>query len=630
MQAEIIQQLTGITVVLALSYAAGWLLWAPFGPAGRDDALSCFGKLALGAVSLTTGFAVFHTGGRTVCLGFVLIYLGALAKINKGYSRTKKTQIEWKELLLVFMAAFAYLVIQWLTNQYFNPAVASLGDEDYGIYAATAEYLKQAGVERPSPWYELSGIASTRLAEPYHYPDLWLAAITQSARLSTLSAYNYVYLPVVCSICFAANRAVITRYSGGRLTGFFIPFLAIYFPAMFWGWPFSGGYNYPIWIWAKTAPAYWLLAGALMLIRDKKGRIPALAVLSGLPVLNAVYAPVTGIFFLVIAGWSLFREGRKWTQILADLLIPVFAAGFLTGFYAFYGEWVVGSESARIPLDAYAWRAIRGWSAAVVKHLVFVWPLFLLAAALFYRDRTRMKAEGKFLGTWLILVLSGVFCKGIFNANGEVEQFFLLTANPLAAISFVFLTGLSFEVSGKRRDLSTYTFGILFVLIWSFVQVAFIRPQHPVVNGNFLKDAIAGLNGKNPIGAALADPEQENFYTADPRMCLFGSFLGLTGKGYWVNALSVPENEEQFRFPERTGAIRRSPFFRFIRDQKRKGDFVDYSHAQMDFIQQQAIDFVVVEKGAEIPLPIQHCAQKTLTDPLTGVRLLILGRPCAY
>ncbi|HMQ87562.1 MAG TPA: hypothetical protein PKB07_08250, partial [Flavilitoribacter sp.] len=405
MQAEIIQQLAGITVVLALSYAAGWLLWAPFGPAGRDDALSCFGKLALGAVGLTTGFAVFHTGGRTVCLGFVLIYLGALLRINKGYSRTIKTQIEWKALLLVFMAAFAYLVIQWLTNQYFNPAVASPGDEDYGIYAATAEYLKRTGIERPSPWYELSGIAATTLAEPYHYPDLWLAAITQSGSLSSLSSYNYVYLPVVCGICFAANRAVITRYFKGKLKVFLISFFAIYFPAIFWGWTFSGGYNCPVFIWAKAAMAYWMLAGALMLVREKNGRRPAFMLLSGLPVLNAVYAPVVGIFFLVTAGWSLFKNSRKRSGFLADLLVPALVAGFLVGFYAFFGDLVIGSENARIPAGEYAWRSVRGWSAAVIKHLVFVWPLFLLAAALFYRDRTRIKAEGKFLGTWLILVL---------------------------------------------------------------------------------------------------------------------------------------------------------------------------------------------------------------------------------
>ncbi len=638
---EVLAQATGVFIRIVMVYGAGWLLWAPLGIRKVDWAIACFGKLALGAIGITVGLAVFYTKGVTVCWALAGLYLAAVWLRQKdGYRGGSEIQVEGRGLFLVILASLSYLGAQWLANDYFNGSVAHFGDEDYGIYAIAAEYLKQTGVERPSPWYELSALAATGKPEPYHYPDLWLAGFCMPAGMPSLTGYLYVFIPFACGVCFVGNIAVFRTFYPGGGDGILIAFFSLFFPAMFYGYNFSAGYQYPVFIWSKIVLTYWVMAAGWLLWRTECASLGFLT-LAVLPVLNIIYGPAIFLMFLGLAWVENCKGLPFWRDFARSWVIPFFAAAFLLIYYWRAGNWTVGSENIRLSWNEYIWRMIRGWFAAVVKHLVFVWPLYLTAFLIWLRNKTFFVQERRAVQWWIILFISGILVKGFFNSNVEVDQFFTVIANPLAALGFIvsagfFITGANFfyfkQINDPARFLrEKFLFAGLIgsIFLWSFLQITVIRPQHPgSVSKDFLEEAMHALSGKKSFGGAIANPATLNPYSSNPRMCLYCNFLGMAGKGYWVNSLSVAADESGIRFLERKGAIMRSPFYRFIQTQKRSGIYKSYEQAQLDFINEQEMDFIVVEKGARVPEKIQACAGKTIEDPLSGTRLIILNRPC--
>lgn len=633
---EVWHQFTGILIRLSAAYGVGWLLWLPLGIRKAGWAVTCFGKMALGATGISAGMAIFYTNGITVCWALAGLYLAAVWFRQKSARWAwSESRIEWRGIGWAALASMGYLAAQWLTNDYFNGSVVHLGDEDYGIYAQAAEYLKQAEVERPSPWYELFAEAATGKPEPYHYPDLWLATWCLPSALPSLAGYLYVFIPLACGVCFLANLAVLHTFFPGNAKGTWIAFFSLFFPAMFFGFDFSVGYQFPVFILSKLVLAYWILSAALLLWRIEFKSLCFL-VMGGLPVVNIIYSPVVLVTFLALIVLEKPWESFKLKKIGPKLVIPIITAAFLLSFYRLADEWLSISKNFQFSWLEYFWRTARGWIAAVVKNLVFVWPVYLMAFWIRFNQRRFWKNENRAL-EWLgVVIMSGIFVKGIFNANFEVNQFLMMVVIPSLTLGFIVLSGVFIEKKNfypnllEKRNSSRGRQGIiLVVLFWSFFQITLTRSTvQNFVGRKFLENSAVALQEKNPIGVAISNPVNENVFSTDPRMCLFGNFLGMVGKAYWVNSLSVPSGESEIRFPERKGAILRSPFYRYIQAQKQSGLFKDYEQACLDFIHAYNIDYLVVEKGAPIPEKIQTCANQTLEDPLSGTRLIILNRPC--
>jgi hypothetical protein len=104
-------------------------------------------------------------------------------------------------------------------------------------------------------------------------------------------------------------------------------------------------------------------------------------------------------------------------------------------------------------------------------------------------------------------------------------------------------------------------------------------------------------------------------------MFLFATELKTIGKGKWVNSISVPEDLNNFEFPERISDVSSSPFYNFIQQQKNNNTFINYKTAQKNFIQQNDIDFILLENGAVLPQELESILSKIYVDDVSQIRL---------
>lgn len=238
---------------------------------------------------------------------------------------------------------------------------------------------------------------------------------------------------------------------------------------------------------------------------------------------------------------------------------------------------------------------------------------------------------------WSLLFLIALFFEASSAASAltnKYNDYFQISENLHTSLSGLAIIWILIRLIATNRPISKLRVSAIVLLCiqlsYGFISTVFIYQQRDsVYASHFINNVSERLPGKNSIGVSINNLDILTTYNADPRMCIFCNFLKKVGDGYWANQISVPEKIENLKFMERKQAVELSPFYRFIQKQKKEGKYQGYEKAQLDFIDRYKVDFAVVEVGAPIPPQILSCADTVLVDNHSGVRLVLLKRPCS-
>ena len=280
----------------------------------------------------------------------------------------------------------------------------------------------------------------------------------------------------------------------------------------------------------------------------------------------------------------------------------------------------------------YVYRFFRGLASGALRFFLFEFVTVWLFAVSIRRWGNLALPERQVI-IWGIGLWGGaLLAKATFNhASAEVNQFFYLVANPLASIGMLFLGLVLYKLcqvpmlSARRWIFLT---AYLVLAIPFFHTLLSFQQRDSVVSTSFLKTLSKSLEGKNRLGVFLPNPQYLDTYRADPRMCTFCNFLKLTGKRYWVNSISTPVDTLGLPFPDRTNAIMMSPFYRYANKESNRNSSLEV--LQLSFIYDNQVDFVVVERGVNLPEILDVCVLKTVKDSISGHIVYILDKPCGY
>ncbi len=135
-----------------------------------------FQKLTIGLITVVSAYAIYNTSGKTILLLNFLLGGGLILynkkQINLKFFK-KRIRID-KEVKYVVIALTILYVLQLNTMfSIFNGDV-KLINPDYSFYSRLSEYLNISGNENSTIDYFLS---SNDSVSPYHFFDLWLAAM---------------------------------------------------------------------------------------------------------------------------------------------------------------------------------------------------------------------------------------------------------------------------------------------------------------------------------------------------------------------------------------------------------------------------------------------------------------------
>ncbi|MFT4696369.1 MAG: hypothetical protein ACI8RY_001544, partial [Urechidicola sp.] len=202
------------------------------------------------------------------------------------------------------------------------------------------------------------------------------------------------------------------------------------------------------------------------------------------------------------------------------------------------------------------------------------------------------------------------------------QQLYQVLINPLFTILYVILFSFTIKKFEGKKKLLIYSLIFIQGLSSFYIITNNFQQRGNPVGNDFLSEIKEALKNKNPIGVFLKDSEkEENHFRVSTYMFLFATELKTIGKGKWVNSISVPEDLNNFEFPERISDVSSSPFYNFIQQQKNNNTFINYKTAQKNFIQQNDIDFILLENGAVLPQELESILSKIYVDDVSQIRL---------
>ncbi len=616
-------------------YYLGWLLLLPFKRREVESHQEYYIKLLLGTLGVIGGYALYYTSFQSIFLILPFCYLFFLWKYRrKSFPSDKANGNVWKYHAISMLVLTALLLIQLFRNDYFNEEIEFFSDVDFPIYATISEYLMQTGLETSSPWYSLASDSKLLKPQPYHFGDLWLGAfcLSSSFELSSIKKYAYILCPLLGALSFWAIKSFFREKNSffELVLIFLLNISAVYFLANHY--LFQGLYC-NTYTSTKTFSLFLLLPISIGFIKSKLYSLAAFCIITS-SLFNILFLPslLSGIFFLTI--YWLTNKSKKTANFFVWLFPAIFLVTYILLFYLFIGTSFIGLVPTELNLTEYLYRVIRGFASGSFRFILFEIPFMLIVFSL-WKNRRLLSSEHKSIIILVFGILTGGLAgKAFFNMQeSEIDQVFYMVANPVAIIFVAYFLGLRQNWRQKLRiQLNFYPEIItgLFVLV-SFVNLLFFFHQRDTQASKvFVHQIHNALNDKNKLGASISNLENENIYTNDPRMCLFCAPLKAIGNGYWAHDIQIESSLDSLAFPEKRNAISIAPFFQFMQQQKADNTWQTIAYSQIDFINKNAIDFVIIKKGASYSDFLQNCATETIVDSLSGTTVLILQRPCAY
>lgn len=637
---EVFQIYSDLLIHFILLYSLGVLLLAPFKKLDWPRHHLFFLQLVLGILGVTSGYAIYFTMGHTVLVIIPLLYMITLSSFFD--SKLGSFYIFRKEFFISISVLSLLLGIQFFRNDYFNPVLISYSDIDFGIYATVSEYLMHTGLEISSPWYANSSLGLHLVPQPYHYGDLWLSAYCLSSLfdLPSLSAYVYVFVPLISMMAFWGIMSLLVpqkKYGGKQL----IFSLALTLLNVGIYHAITRGLYCNVFTAPKTFFLLLLSSIAILFLQKRNywltGICLAFIPLSNILFLPAIYGSL-GLIFLY-----LFVSNRAHLKSLFPLfLVPVLGLIYITSFYLLFGKLFTGVSSVETDGFDYIYRLIRGIGSGAVRLLLFEFP-FLILVSLIIPIWRKLKEKHQLVFVLLAgYIAGGLAGKAIFNLQeSEIDQVFYLVANPTVIIFLAYFLGLS-----EWRSTFKYALWATYVLmLFSIINLLFFFHQKDTLGSKkFVEEVRKTLNDKNKIGVSISNPQLENIYTYDPRMCTYCGVLKMIGQDYWIHRLDLVPSLDSLKYPEKRNSVSIAPFYQFMKQQKKNGQWKNlaqlsaepvyskdrWHEAQIDFIHSMKADFIVLEKEVQLPMHLSTCVEKEMHDPISGTSIILIKRPCAY
>ena len=301
------------------------------------------------------------------------------------------------------------------------------------------------------------------------------------------------------------------------------------------------------------------------------------------------------------------------------MTLGIFIFYFLFGRYNTYYD-----ATSNIELTNYLKEfMITSFRDVLARAVFFYMPIIILMSWV-WMNRSQLSVFEKQIFSFSGVLLSvTIFFRGLLNYNHESLQISQIIFNPILTILLLFIFTIlvknKFFIKKYKRWI--YVLIIIHLSSSTYVLLNKYTQREHIGSLDFLNRMEIELKELSPLGVFIRFSAETDFHSVSPHLCHFAEPLKLIGKNKWVNSISVPENLEDFPFPERISSIADAPFFKFIQDQKKRGVYISYSNAQKEFIEINNIDFVLIEEGVTLSKELKSIIEKIITDESSGIRL---------
>lgn len=596
----------------AAAYVSGHLLLHVCGLAPRKDA--ALWNYVAGLVLLTSVYATVHAHGRSILALNLLLF--AMAVVFKRQGRTGTTASPasllrglWpagKEAIWGLLALSFIFLLNLSMLFDLRHGVARLLNKDYSFYARLAASLRDHGVENTLVEVFLPFKGSLG---PYHYFDVWLAA-----GISDLTGFHDQFALAIQanSILFFGSflgatallreldvHNVIRSSVAKMLLALSLLFITV------------AKWLYPVWIpllnmdvWGasmfampKNAIVYVLLFPmVLALIRGQWMTLSLLAC-----VLATAYTPVAPVVFLTVGTlllWAVWQKLTTLGQVLRCFIPMVVLTIAIAAFYSMLGDQGQTGFTASDPISySLTPLAIKTMVNIAGKSSLQIFITTIPFLLLGYWALRRVDVIRRILLLFVLTAFFGLLIYAVMHAMHDSVQLWSIIYLPVANIfiwCILILTLLHYKFGRPQQAVA-----LLFLLALVYMNVPALHAYKSPTGLEY--DPITLVPGTSPTFAFITDKDDYSSVFTKLEDVYIGSTHSLMRQfdPLYITCISnqIIPSDNEFQADRQKS----STFLRYVEELKAKGEFTNYEQAQIQFVQQFKVDYLLMSRQRPLP-----------------------------
>ena len=607
----IIKHLFFLSISFLGVYLIGHLLLSFFYKDSKDK---LFQKLVIGVTILPFIYAVYKTNGVTV-LSLTILIATIFIYHKRELITISSISSFWKRFLTVdkgFVATYIALIIFYFIqlNSMFDlsTGIPLAIDKDYSNYARVARYLRDFGIENRNIEYFLIDKGGVTI---YHYTELWFSAFTsQLLNIHSQYALHLFVYPILLAVVYSGIILLISRVKSilkmnntltdNKLFSYITPYF-FFTLSMFASLYPNNIELLKMDLWATSILSmpkllYVYVYSICMVLFVLKEDYFSLSIVACL--LSISYSAITPALFFAISlffFYSFLFQKKSLKITLLNFYPLVITAISILIFYMVFGEKDGVTPSFLELINNYT--SINAYQTfiniigkTIIQIIITSSPIIILW--LFLRKKINSELS-RFL---IFIVLSGVFFYAILHQMHDAIQLWANLYVPFVNI-FAFVVLIIGLVSISDKKLIIPNILILVILFFGInTRFPFRKINNPLnmVNTSLLDDEM-------PKFAFIKEKEDYKDYYSNFDQVYAGATHTLMRKydPLLIVCLSThninSENEKLYRFNKN------ATFEKYMRLLKEKDVYKNIEQAQINFIKEFEIDYLLSYKNRDLP-----------------------------
>lgn len=622
----------------AAAYISGHLLLHVCGLAPRKDA--ALWNFVAGIMLLTTAYATVHAHGRSILASNLLLF--AMAVVFKRQGRTEASssptpflrtlwptgkEAIWSLLALSFIFLLNLSVLFDLRN-----GAARLLNKDYSFYTRLAASLRDHGVENTLVEAYLPFKGSLG---PYHYFEVWLAAgISHLTGFHdqfalALQANSLLFFGSFLGAMALLRELDVHMVIRSSVTKMLLALSLLFITVAKW--------LYPVWIpllsmdvWGasmfampKNAIVYVLLFP--MVIALLRGQWMTLSLLAC--TVATAYTPVAPVVFLTVGTLLLWAAWQKLTTLAHVLrcFIPMVVLTIaIAALYIFLGDqgqmgFSTSDPISHSPTPLAIKTMVNIAGKGTLQILITTFPFLLLG----YWALRRVEIFWRILLLFILTACFGLLVYAVMHGMHDSVQLWTIIYLPVANIfiwSILTLTLLHYKFGRPQHAVA-----LLFLLVLMYMNIpAFHAYKSPT---GMEYQPITVVPGTSPRFAFITDKDDYTTVFTKLEDVYIGSTHSLMRQfdPLYITCISnqiIPSDNE---FQE--NRQKSSTFLRYVEELKAKGEFSSYEQAQIQFVQQFKVDYLLVSRQRPLPSYLQELFDPHTSQSVDGYAVYVRHLP---
>jgi len=565
-------------------------------------------SLFIGLISLSTCFAIFITGGKTIMLGFVfflLIYFLENKKRKKS-SPTNHHQLSIKLGLLfgaVFVFTWSFLSLgQFDSFPYHVSNGTNILQNDYLINSFRSYYLGVTGEEN---YYHIFNTLDDVYHDPkpYHYLEMWTSVAMHKIFGGLLAAkFVLVSNTLFLLTTFLGVMALWEKYVPLKWIHLFFCCVCFFVAGLhlpFYDTLGVADFSLPIFTHRVKMFVYYPFILAFLLYYEKINPQLSILFLLGLMLATIVVAPAVlggvGLFLLYL---FFIQKNKKGALVVGGYtaLITIFIFGFYkltdSGNFNIRENAAADSFFSNLinSITDSPLQKVSVFLKVLFREAILYLPLALFAGVLFFQKRNLIKKNGALITLSVGIILSGAVAFAIFKEEKDANQLFYNIVNAflnclLILVIIKLISDWSKNTVATKFPKKYYLLGVVGILIFSTQSFkAFKKNIYPSLSYkpysetylNEIKSYVLADEEPN-LGAAIKGGNDfKSGFSKQTAAYTLGYYLAYMENGSL--ALNISDYDIQEMSEEEKRARNANLFYRFVNSQKESNTYVREKH----------------------------------------------------